>query len=40
MYYTYLLKLSNNEIYVGFTTDLVNRVKEYQIKEWADMMLS
>ena len=29
MYYTYLLKLSNNDIYVGSTVDLVIRIKDH-----------
>ena len=29
MFYTYLLKLSNNDIYVGYTTDLPTRVKDH-----------
>lgn len=30
MYYTYLLKLSNNDYYAGSTKDLILRFKEHQ----------
>ncbi|MBP9716875.1 MAG: GIY-YIG nuclease family protein [Candidatus Levybacteria bacterium] len=30
MYYVYLLKLSNNEIYTGSTKDLKTRVSDHQ----------
>lgn len=29
MFYTYLLKLSNNDIYVGSTTNLRTRIKDH-----------
>jgi predicted GIY-YIG superfamily endonuclease len=29
MFYTYLLRLSNNDVYVGSTTDLTTRIKDH-----------
>ncbi|MCQ3944545.1 MAG: GIY-YIG nuclease family protein [bacterium] len=30
MYYTYVLKLSNNDLYIGSTTDLDTRLQQHQ----------
>lgn len=30
MYYVYLIKLKNNTIYIGFTTDLKERIKTHR----------
>lgn len=30
MYYTYILKLSNDKLYIGFTNDIRNRIKEHK----------
>ena len=30
MYYVYILKLKNNTFYIGFSSDLKNRIKEHQ----------
>lgn len=29
MYYVYLLELKNGKIYTGYTSDLVNRIKDH-----------
>ena len=29
MYYLYVLKMGNNQLYVGFTNDLKNRIREH-----------
>lgn len=31
MFYVYILKMSNNKLYTGFTSDLKRRIKEHQI---------
>ena len=30
MYYIYILKLNNNQLYTGFTSDLKRRIKEHK----------
>ena len=30
MYYVYVLKMSNNQLYIGFTNDIRKRIKEHK----------
>ncbi|HSW89949.1 MAG TPA: GIY-YIG nuclease family protein [Patescibacteria group bacterium] len=34
MFYTYILYLSNNTYYIGYSADLVERIKEHSRGEW------
>jgi len=31
MYYVYILKLNNNQLYTGFTSDLKQRIREHKL---------
>jgi putative endonuclease len=33
MFYVYILKLKNNQIYTGFTDDLKRRIKEHKLSK-------
>lgn len=39
MYYIYVLKMANDKLYIGFTSDIRKRIKEHQDDRQRELMI-